>query len=763
MSLEILSGIKQNFPHLIEMTLTNQFSAKFSRLDHYSDLKNLCDYHSSVSLFNQLQPVQNVLKILATKDTCIERKKLINQESLNYKILEKEELSLKVLGSTSPSTTVTSAVGSLSFSGELNNDTMVVAYKLWKIVNGLQDSLSNSNLIQTLDGVVTKLSNLVDKGIAGKLSLSDANFVNELPSFIGEQASSIWSQKQEAAFWTSVKTLFKKVVEVAKAKIATFEEKAASLENYFNMFLTLSQGQQLVEEAVKTIQQQVNLIVSTAITPGIDVVTYGLMNSGNDILQILSDLKNTIYDNLKAGTTPSALKNYSEELKSYINTLLEMPLSNTYSLGFFMGIQESIYQLRNKLAENQGIAERADIVSTVGKITINDYFSTDLSDPITKFKDSLNNTTLNPTGAQQLSCFDQVFFVRIAPAADEYEVDSKVSLAIYKSLAKLQLSKLQAHLVTQEEAKTKCNTKYEEAQSTLTSDYQSKLQGIQEKKNLLQGYQSIVDVASAGLNAYDVLASKYQSLMINNFIPKQDRYLNSMVHDMNYAGVGMDLYNQLRAKLPGVVSAVAHYNLSNCLNQANTQNITSAFDVTRSALTASRRRIYNDLVLVDDALRLCNQLIINMEDDVKFGSLEKNQLIMELTNMKYSLTAAADQGTKLYNFVNLLSITGITDKTKTNIFNVEGPAEWPYALPFLEQQFITGNKKQIFEGGISTIGNLLQSGYANYADQGQAQQLTLNLEVNAVQQEWTIITTGLHLLGRLYMTLASKFKCKRSH
>lgn len=83
------------------------------------------------------------------------------------------------------------------------------------------------------------------------------------------------------------------------------------------------------------------------------------------------------------------------------------------------------------------------------------------------------------------------------------------------------------------------------------------------------------------------------------------------------------------------------------------------------------------------------------------------------------------------------------------------PTNWQSDIGNSEQFVIKGDpSNKDAPGGLINLHQQADSFQKDYADQGQNQQMLLQMRMTEIQQEWTVVATALQLLNQMYMTLS---------
>ena len=150
---------------------------------------------------------------------------------------------------------------------------------------------------------------------------------------------------------------------------------------------------------------------------------------------------------------------------------------------------------------------------------------------------------------------------------------------------------------------------------------------------------------------------------------------------------------------------------------------------------------------------------------LKILQAQKDSLIQLQGNLKASVGQLQKLQTALNNIMIGPAPPPQNDPSKNfNVYGVGGgtpppkpPDGWQSAIGNGERLVINGDptiKPPAPQGGLVNIASSVTTFQQTYSDQGQNQQMILQMRMTEIQQEWTVVSTALQLLNQMYMTAA---------
>ena len=83
---------------------------------------------------------------------------------------------------------------------------------------------------------------------------------------------------------------------------------------------------------------------------------------------------------------------------------------------------------------------------------------------------------------------------------------------------------------------------------------------------------------------------------------------------------------------------------------------------------------------------------------------------------------------------------------------------WIQQLTTFESAVIEGGRNGVMPGGEQQVLQSLESKQQDYTSFNQNQQLALQMESAAIQQEWTMVAAALALMNQIFAKLIRRFK-----
>ncbi|EPP37686.1 effector from type III secretion system family protein [Chlamydia psittaci 84-8471/1] len=98
------------------------------------------------------------------------------------------------------------------------------------------------------------------------------------------------------------------------------------------------------------------------------------------------------------------------------------------------------------------------------------------------------------------------------------------------------------------------------------------------------------------------------------------------------------------------------------------------------------------------------------------------------------------------------------DKAFKILVNSKESEDWPRFLASFESFVIEGGENGVVPGGEQQILQSLEAAQLNFTTFNQNQQLALQLESSAIQQEWTMVSAALALMNQIFAKLTRRLK-----
>ena len=181
-----------------------------------------------------------------------------------------------------------------------------------------------------------------------------------------------------------------------------------------------------------------------------------------------------------------------------------------------------------------------------------------------------------------------------------------------------------------------------------------------------------------------------------------------------------------------------------------------------------KKKIQDEMDTADKRIAQLDKLSGSIDDQIKkinanpkYTAAQKKELTDKLKEQKTNATQTEASLKSLKSKLKTIQ-GGITPVDgKPNEFKLSGDAEKALkggdgtpSLSESENNVIQGDAKKDPPGGLETIANGFDNMSKFYSDQGQEQQMQVQMRMTQVQQEWTIVSTAMQSLNQMYMRAA---------
>lgn len=630
------------------------------------------------------------------------------------------------------------------FVNQINKDTTQSNFEI--IINDLLKVLSllrnhNNKLSIALDPYLATLHKMQLSG--SNLDSEQIELLNNLPKKIGDTLASNASKKELQFYWSSLLDMFNNISNnllisstALQKKINSFKGQIANV----NSAITLEQGIfNQFQEFVQTIQKQKSLLENA---------------ESNSMYQFLfNSCLREVNLLLSFGTLWESLSSEKDDINLFLIDLLNTPLtqgSSSMTYGQFIMTEWAYNQLGNFLSSNSNV-RAGDIAN---------YFSNLLSDlPRSKentFFDVLKQQLhVIATSFSHTSSFSSWGSSMTENSNGIFSINQNFAIDMVKSL-NYQDSSLNSSLFSLSQQISVVNNNLQLVIREL-KDYSDKLNFKLSDLNFAkQPYYFTFQNAREQLLQTLSLQNAFANVMLNNFLPEQEYYLHMLCDELYYTDQASKYFNSLLQQSSSFYNANIYYSLTSYLNQMNLSSIPNATENAKNALNEEISRCIDDLSRINSMQSSLTSIKSQVEADSKLSEEEKTTLLDTFSNYLNNFNTASENLLSLKTL--LLSLTIVSNNTNSNsqAFTVNGPASWSHSLSNLESLVINGDQQLTYPGGLQNIQTQLESDQQTYSNENQNQQLVLQMELAAVQQQWTIITTSLHIINQIYSGLVNK-------
>lgn len=600
----------------------------------------------------------------------------------------------------------------------------------------------NDKLNEVLDPYVVILNELSSS--LPNLTSEQIDLLKGLPKKVGDLLTNEKVSKKELQFyWSSLLTMYTSMTNNLLISSTAIQQQINEFNNQIGNISSAKTLEQGIfngfQEFIQTIQGKGNLLEK----PEPNSMYQSLLNSCLQEVKLL----------LSFETIWPSLSSENDAINSFLIDLLNTPLTQgnfSMTYGQFIMTEWAYGQLTNFLSENAHVGA-GDIANFFSKLLSNlpssnentffDVLKQQLQTIATSFSQSGSFTswggsmTDNSNGVISLN--------------QNFAIDTMLGLNYQVSSLNSSLSSLSQQI------------------NNVNSNLQLAIKQLQEKSNDLnvqlsnlslphQFYYSTLRHVQEQFILTLSLQTAFGVVMLDGFLPEQEYYLRMLCDELYYTDQASKYLNSLIQQSTSFYNSNIYYSLTRYLNQMNLSSIPNATENAKNALSQEISRCIDDLSRIDSMKTSLTSIQAQIEEDSKLSEKDKATLLNMFNSYSNNFDSAAENLLNLKTL--LLSLTIVANDTNSNsqAFTVQGPPSWSQSLAHLESLVINGDQQLTYPGGLQDIQTQLESNQQTYSNENQDQQLVLQMELAAVQQQWTIVTTSLHIINQIYSGLVNK-------
>ncbi|ANH78648.1 CT620/CT621 family type III secretion system effector [Candidatus Chlamydia sanziniae] len=276
----------------------------------------------------------------------------------------------------------------------------------------------------------------------------------------------------------------------------------------------------------------------------------------------------------------------------------------------------------------------------------------------------------------------------------------------------------------------------------------------------LKYYETMLENKKTFVNSTP-LQSTYTSLMLDKFLPMQQHVLSALGDQMTFSNKAAKYLNTLISKITSFQTSDVYYSLSIYLRQMNLQALIDPIRKAITVLNNEKTRCMTDIKRAQQVQSEINKIIPEVQANLEMTSSQKRELVTTLTSYKSQFDDLIRNLSQLLVFLVGMSIDPVANpKAVDKAFDVtiykEASDSWIRQLASFESFVIEGGHHGVVPGGEQQILQAMESSAEDFTTFNQNQQLALQLESSAMQQEWTIVSTALALLNQMFSKLARR-------
>ncbi|ASD30985.1 CT620/CT621 family type III secretion system effector [Chlamydia abortus] len=254
--------------------------------------------------------------------------------------------------------------------------------------------------------------------------------------------------------------------------------------------------------------------------------------------------------------------------------------------------------------------------------------------------------------------------------------------------------------------------------------------------------------------------SAFAYILLDKYIPAQETALYALGRELNLSGYAQNLFSPLLEVIKTFNSAPIIYNLGSYISQTSgTANFKFGYQMIVDRYEEERLQLRNDIKSAENAQALLKQISKNIQGNATLTDDQKKQLQDIVSGYDSELVIMLTQMKNLMlNLNSLIFIPGNNEYEAS--YKIMGLDFSIITLQDLEHKVVDGEidiATGTAKGGLLNFFNTCLADVQNYGDLAQTHQLMLELQMRAMQQEWSLIAASLKLIHNVYRTLISSY------
>ncbi|BAE80871.1 conserved hypothetical protein [Chlamydia felis Fe/C-56] len=255
----------------------------------------------------------------------------------------------------------------------------------------------------------------------------------------------------------------------------------------------------------------------------------------------------------------------------------------------------------------------------------------------------------------------------------------------------------------------------------------------------------------------------YSSLMLDKYLPNQQYVLETLGVQMTFSNKAAKYMNQIINYVTNFQTADVYYSLGIYLRQMNLHALTDAQGKAQGVLDKEKVRCRSDIARCERAKAELAKIIAEIESDAELTPSQQRELRMTVSGYEFQFNALIRNLGNLYVFLDEMRLNSVNNPDDIEeafhiLVNGTQSEDWPRFLSAFESFVIEGGDNGVVPGGEQQILQSLEATQQNFTTFNQNQQLALQLESSAIQQEWTMVSAALALMNQVFAKLIRRFK-----
>ncbi|WP_213318020.1 CT620/CT621 family type III secretion system effector [Chlamydiifrater volucris] len=262
------------------------------------------------------------------------------------------------------------------------------------------------------------------------------------------------------------------------------------------------------------------------------------------------------------------------------------------------------------------------------------------------------------------------------------------------------------------------------------------------------------------------LQTSYVSLLLDKYFPEQNHILKLIGGQMVFSNRAARELNKIVQDITMFQASDVYYSLSLYLRQMNLRAIDNAKGKAEAVKNKELERTQADLtrcMYLDQKIDKIIEEVKQIKKEEDPDPVKRKEFLYKLYQYKNQVASLRQNLCNLKVFLQGMtfenpSAPDSTDKAFQVSIYGEPSETWLRQLAILESFVVEGGNKGEVPGGEQQFLKSVEAEEQNYTTFNQNQQLALQMETSAIQQEWTIVTTGLGLLNQIFSKIIRRIK-----
>ncbi|ASD30986.1 CT620/CT621 family type III secretion system effector [Chlamydia abortus] len=255
----------------------------------------------------------------------------------------------------------------------------------------------------------------------------------------------------------------------------------------------------------------------------------------------------------------------------------------------------------------------------------------------------------------------------------------------------------------------------------------------------------------------------YSSLLLDKYLPNQQQVLETLGVQMTFSNKAAKYMNQVIHHITNFQTSDVYYSLAIYLRQMNLQALTDAKGKAESVLSKEKIRCQSDIARCQRAKEELTKILASINQDKELTASQAQELRQTISGYQFQFDALIRNLGNLSIFLNNMQFQPIDnpddhDEAFKILVNGKESEDWPRFLASFESFVIEGGENGVVPGGEQQILQSLEATQLNFTTFNQNQQLALQLESSAIQQEWTMVSAALALMNQIFAKLTRRLK-----